>query len=102
MLWTPSDQKMRPIPSPVATATTAVRGGGPIGASTVAVPSTLSRTQRPSSTPSPPPPPPPRASRAVPPVVRRPPAAEPGLARRPHVVGVDVAVPQAVAADDDD
>ena len=50
--WTPSERKMRPIPSPVTTATTLVVGAGPTGWPTGPPPGSFdaSRTQRSSST----------------------------------------------------
>ena len=47
--WTPRERKMRPMPSPVATATTPVTGAGP-GGSAGRGPAAPSRTQRSSST----------------------------------------------------
>ena len=87
---------MRPMPSPETTATTLVVGGGPgaLGARARArARPTLSRTQRSSSTCS---------SRSVTLMRCGPPGVDAGLDGRADVVGVDVAVPEAVAADHDD
>ena len=92
-MWcTPRDRKIRPMPSPVATATTAVRGGGPggLGRPGAGAPS---RTQRSSSTCS---------ARSVTRMSRGRPASRAASIGRADVVGVDVAVPQPVAPDHHD
>ncbi len=93
--WTPRDRKMRPMPSPLATATTLVTGAGPNGVSEGPLP-TVS------------------AALADPPLLLDlleqigdtdgPGTAdvERGLDRRTDLVGVDVAVPDAPTADDHD
>ena len=83
---------MRPMPSPVTTATT-VGHAGPAPAAQPDRSAAPSRTQRSSSTCS---------ARSVTRMSRGRPASSAGLDGRPDVVGVDVAVPQALPPDDDD
>ena len=92
---TPSERKMRPMPSPVTTATTLVVGAARRPRGSAPPPGALdaSRTQRSSSTCS---------ARSVTRIRCGRPGVDPGLDGGPDVVGVDVAVPQPVAADHHD
>ena len=92
---TPSERKMRPMPSPDTTATTLVVGGGPKPSTEGPAPGapTFSRTQRSSSTCS---------SRSVTRIRCGLPISIAASMAAADVVGVDVAVPHPVAPDDDD
>ncbi len=93
--WTPSERKMRPMPSPETTATTLVVGGGPVALAAGSGPRRAHALAHPAllldllvevGHPDP----------------VRPARVHAGLDGRADVVGVDVAVPQPVAADHHD
>ena len=86
---------MRPIPSPVTTATTLVVGAGPTGWPDGAASGRVRRLADPALLLD-------LLGQVGHPDPLRAPRIHPGLDRGPDVVGVDVAVPQPVPADDDD